>query len=769
MKKVRNSKLLIALLVLTMSVWALAGCGGSGGGDANTEETTAPQETEQQADANMYTASEVTSDLSMADSVKAFYEAVDTKFGYDLAHELAYSEELSDFLGWRSAGSDSEHKTADYLVDKFKEIGIDDVEKIGTECDKFQFNSSSLKLKDTDIELTPASYQVNGTDGDLTAEMVDVGTGFEADYEGKDVEGKIVLAQVDQSNEAWIDGYARMANEKGAAAIVTWANSGYGESSPDTVNVQDVCCEDLIPITAISANEAEKVKKELEAGNTECTLNVDAEMVPDGGTTYNIVGKIPGKSDDQKIIISGHYDKYWYGFQDDGAAIALVFTIAKAMVDSGYQPENDIEFICHGAEEWGVTDSMYDWTTGAWGMAAHKDYGDDTLAMINCELPAFANENGLQIVSVPEYFSLISKLYDSGLIITNGDVAFNKEPVKTTTMEDGISYREFGVPYLLNGFEGSDFMSQNYHTMNDNEDTYDEDTFKTNIDWYGAYAIYIDTEPALELDLVEAANDLETNLNEDYAKEAGADTEAYAEAVEQFKAAGTALNEKIAACNEAYEAAAKDGDKDAMKKAREEGEELNDLSLEAFQKIQDKFLKVDDFTADYGHGIVNNNVETLDGTIAGLKEGVLWAEDDSGSGACDQILNLNSIHEYNYCIFSKDVASHTIHEYTPEYYKDMDQAQWGFKKQVPVCETDGASYDLFHAESMDDIDEDEITGKLTKARTACLDSIHDYCGQEIQDMKKIAKYINDELGDDADDAADDADDANDADDAADND
>lgn len=730
------SKLMLAALVLSMTVWVFAGCGGSSSGEGESE---AP------AEGNTYTAAEVTSDMSMADEVKAFYEAVDTQYGYDLAHELAYSEELSDFLGWRSAGSDSEHKTADYLVDQFKEIGIDDVEKVATDCDKFQFNSSSLKLKGTDIELTPASYQVNGTDGDLTAEMVDVGTGFEADYEGLDVKDKIVLAHVDQSNEAWIDGYARQAHEKGAAAIVTWADSGYGEASPDTVNVQDVCCSDLLPITAISANEAAEVIKALEAGNTECTLNVDAEMVPDGGTTYNVVGKIPGKSDDQKIIISGHYDKYWYGFQDDCAAVALVLTIAKAMKDSGYQPENDIEFICHGAEEWGDTDSMYDWTTGAWGMAAHKDYGDDVLAMINCELPAFRNENGLQIVSVPEFNTLIAKLYDSGLIITNGDVAFTKDPVKTTTMEDGISYREFGVPYLLNGFEGSDFMSQRYHTIADDESTYDEDTFKTNIDWYGAYAIYIDTEPALELDLEQTVNELEANLNSDYAQEAGVDTDAYADAVAKLRTAATSLNEGIRACNEDYEAAAADGDEDAMKKAREIGEDLNELSLEIFQKAQDKFLKVDDFTADYGHPIVNNNVASIDGALEGLENGVIWAEDDSGSGAADQILNLNSIHEYNYCIFSKKVAKHAIYEYTPEYYKDMDQAQWGYHHQVPVCETHGASRAIMHAESVDDLDLEKIKEKLNNARGECIETIGEYCNQEIKDMHKLAHKINKEL------------------------
>jgi len=732
MNKKKWSKFLVAILCLTMSVWALAGCGGSSSGEG-----------EAPADENVYTATEVTSDLSMVDEVKAYYDAVDMDFAYDLTHELAYSEELADFLGWRSAGSDAEHKCADFLEGKMKEIGLQNVEKIGTQCDKFQFNNSSLKIKGTDIELTPASYQVNGTKGDLTAEIVNVGTGFEADYEeAGDVTGKIVLAQVDQSNEAWIDGYAKMAHSKGAAAIVTWANSGYGEAGTDSVNVQDVCCADLLPTTAISADEAKTIIEAIKAGNNECTLNVDAEMVDDGGTTYNVVGMVPGKNHDQKIIVSGHYDKYWYGFQDDCAAIGLVFAVGKAMVDSGYEPENDIYFICHGGEEWGSSDCMYDWTTGAWGMAMHEGYADGVLAMINCELPAFKNENGLQVASVPEFFKMVNNMYDRGLLITTGEAYFTKENVETTTMEDGISYREAGVPYFLNGFEGSNFMVERYHTAYDDETTYDADTFQTNIDWYGAYAIYVDTEPALELDLTATAKELKKEFNADYAAEAGANVDEYMAAIDNLKAAGKSLNAEIKACNEAYEEAAAAEDEDAMTQAREKGVKLNEASLEAFQMAQDDFLNVTDFGAHYGHGPVNNNVEAIDGTLAGLENGVLWSEAEDGSGACEAALNINTVIEYNYCIFSKEVADATTSEYEKSYYKNKDHAQWGWNHQPAIVHTGEASYALFHAEAVDDIDMDAVTKTYKDARTGALDAIADYCTKEVEDMNDIADFIN---------------------------
>ena len=138
-------------------------------------------------------------------------------------------------------------------------------------------------------------------------------------------------------------------------------------------------------------------------------------------------------------------------------------------------------------------------------------------------------------------------------------------------------------------------------------------------------------------------------------------------------------------------------------------------------------------------------MESIDGTLAGLEAGVLWSENEDGSGACEAALNLNQIHEYNYCIFSKKIGKHTNEEYAPEYYKNKDQAQWGYKKQVPVVEVGEASYALFHAESIEDLDVDMVTKAYQKGREDCLKTIADYCEQEVKFMGEITKLVNNSL------------------------
>ncbi len=688
----------------------------------------------------------VDSDLSMADDVQAFADAIDMDYAYELAYELGYNMDLADNeLGWRSSGSDAEHKTADYLMEEMKAIGLVDVEKVGTPVDKFQFNDSSLTIEGTDIDLMPASYQCSGTDADgITAEIVNAKTGAEYDYaEIGDVTGKIVLVQVDQANVSWIDGYIRCAAENGAVAVVSYANSGYGEVSEDSINVQDICCDDIIPTVAISYNQAKEIKKAIKEGHNMATLMVDVEFAKDEGTTYNVVGKIKGKSSDQQIILASHYDKYWYGFQDNCCAVSLTFAVAKAMIESGYQPENDIVVVAHGAEEWGASDTQFDWTIGAWGMIeANPDWATKTICMINTELPGYSmGLDELNIISVPEYQAMASKLVgESGLVVEYGDITLSSEITDVSNMEDGVSYRWHGVPYMLNGGVGGTFGTERYHTQFDDADTYDEDAMKTNIHWYGAFSIYMDKMPAMELDLTATCDDLEENLNDDIAKAAGVDVEAYKAELSKLREAAEGHNAEIAEVNAAYEEAVAAGDEEAIAELREEGKELNETSLEAFKEIQKQYLMADDCNVYLGHGPINTNIELLQGAIQQLDNEVLWGENEDG--ALDIIFNLNAYHDWAYYFFGEDVAYDIVTQYD-ENKVDMSNQYWGTDALYPVIYVGDTSYDLYMADALGETpDYEGAKAVYQKALKEAYADVADYCKQEVAGMKVIADILD---------------------------
>lgn len=570
------------------------------------------------------------------DSIDAYVNEIDMDYAYDFTKTLSTDTSLYDnSLGFRTSGSDAEHRTANYLVKEMKAIGLKNVEKIPVNVDKWQYNDASLTIEGTDIDLMPVSYMVNGTDENgITAQIVDCGTGFAKDYEDKDVEGKIALVGVDQFNESWIGGYIYEAYEHGAKALVTYDLDGYGRFSDDDHQIQDVCAEDIMPTTIITMSEYKQIKKALKQGHDMATLKVDSVMEEGNGTSYDVVGYIPGKSHDQQIIFAGHYDMYFTGFQDDCSAIGTIMSMAKTMIDSGYVPENDIVVVAHGAEEWGATGTEFDWTRGAYELInnVHPEWANKTLALFNFELDAYDDgSDTFMVTCVPEYASLVKSLVDSGAL--DGAVKEYKNGISTktydtTTMEDGVSYRNAGVPYFLNTTDtcsgetkddGEYTWTQlHYHTESDNTDTYSEKVMKANIAVFGSMAIAIDQLPAMSLNMQATIDDLKESFNEDLALEAGVSKKDWDKALAVFEKEVDALNKEGQDINDRYIKAV--NSKSDVTSIQKEGKAYNKKVLDLFKYVQDNFVGIV-FSSDVvmKHVGYQNNIEYMDEIIQDLK------------------------------------------------------------------------------------------------------------------------------------------------------
>ena len=686
---------------------------------------------------------------AQADLVNAYLDAVDERYAYEIAETLAYDPEyLSNSLGFRTAGSDAEHAAAGYIAQQMEAIGLE-VEQVPVTVDRWQFNDASLTLAGTDIDIMPASYATNGTDGDgISAPIVDVGDGTAAAYEGKDVEGKIVLAGVDQWNEAWIDQYMHEADLHGAAAIVTYDTGGYATYSDEMINMQDVCADDVMPCVSISASQYRQLAEAIEAGNDMATLIVDNEMQEKQGTSYNVVGRLKGRSDDQQIIVSGHYDVYFNGFQDDSCAVGLVLAMAKGMVDSGYQPENDILFIAHGAEEWGASGTQFDWTTGAWEMinTAHPEWAGKTIAMINFELPAFYDGMSQgQISCVPEFAALTkSFVEESGLLAEPIDAVYpdgiSSESVDTNTMEDGVSYRASGVPYFVNipgTQEGEDgWIQQRYHTAADDKDTYSAAVMQTNLNTFGALAIYLDQTPALKLDLRAACDDLQEALDTTLAEDAA---QPYLAALEELRSAVQTHQETIDAVNREYQDALAEGaDQQTLDEIRARGRALNSKTLEAFRFVQDHFIGILS-TSDIviKHEAYQDNVELIEDVIDALDQGTLSNEE--GNGALDLAWMINGGTEYGYYSFS--VETNTISKSFLLEESNPDDLFWGTGKGAVLADTYPATVSLLEKAESGDSDFSEEIALYTRELEEQRQLLQEMIRQESSSMRQLSELL----------------------------
>mgnify|MGYP000378035508 FL=1 len=280
---------------------------------------------------------------------------LDVDYSYRLAKRMEVYKS-NPVLGYRTAGSRAEFETGEMLKQEMESIGLSDVSKDAVTVDGWEFKKAVLRFEGQDgreREVQLGAYQTTlVTDGFEECSLMYLGKGTDRDYEGKNAAGKLVLVDINQRDEWWINYPVYEAHLKGARALIAVQSGGYGEIGEEALNAQDIAGPEDAPAFSISERDARELKKLLqEKGELSVFLDADTR-VRRNCTTYNITGRIPGRHPERMVLLSAHYDSYFSGFQDDNTAVAMMLGIARALVASGFQPNNTIVFCAMAAEEW---------------------------------------------------------------------------------------------------------------------------------------------------------------------------------------------------------------------------------------------------------------------------------------------------------------------------------------------------------------------------------------------------------------------------------
>ena len=563
----------------------------------------------------------------------AYLEQVDVDYSYNLARKL---EEIrsNEALGYRTAGSQAELDTGDLLKAEMEAIGLSNVTKDAFTLDTWTFETAQLTYTGADgasytTEL--GGYQTDfQTDGAETFTVIDGGQGTEADLAGLDVTGKLVLIDINQRDNWWINYPAYEAHLNGAAAVLAAQDGGYSEVSPDALNAQDVCGPADAAAVSIARTEAENLRAAMaQAGTNELSVTLEASStVGLDGTSYNIVGTIPGKDPDAMVLMSAHYDSYFTGFQDDNAAIALMIGIAKAIVESGYQPEKTLVFCALAAEEWGVSNTRYDWSTGAYNQIfrVHPEWAGKVVADINFELPAKEDSTADQIRASYELKTFLEDfaptvpavegVYEDGVEII----------VPTQTWSDDFSFSIAGVPSTVNLLQDG-FAQTHYHTQFDNADTYSEAAFRFHHNLYGMLMLEYDHCAVSPLDFSTRLSAFRESMDEERLggvtlSDGSNALEALNAALEEAEAAAQTAWARVQEVNAAYAAALDAGDTEQADALLAESRTLNTQVLEAFRYAEDQFVRLTwEDESIFPHQHSQNNLDALDGAVEALRAG----------------------------------------------------------------------------------------------------------------------------------------------------
>jgi len=265
----------------------------------------------------------------------------------------------------RMRGSTGFRAAAEAIRDRLQAYGLEGVEIIslpadgtifyGTQRSRPGWNARSAELWEGNERIAswadqPLVLAQDSASGRADAELVDIGAGTtDADYQGKDVRGRLVLtsSQPEAVQDLAIGRY-------GAAGIVSWAQNQrtgwYGDDETllrwghlETFSEHPTFAFMVTPARArawqarLRAGQAVRLRAEVDAGR-----EPSAYLIP--------TAIIPGRRRDQEIVFSCHLDHPNPGANDNASGCAGELEVARTLshlVRSGAlpQPERTIRFL----------------------------------------------------------------------------------------------------------------------------------------------------------------------------------------------------------------------------------------------------------------------------------------------------------------------------------------------------------------------------------------------------------------------------------------
>ena len=597
----------------------------------------------------------------------------DTGYSYSLAKRME-KYRTNPVLGYRTAGSRAEFETGEMLVREMESLGLSDVHKDRICVDSWEFEKAVMVFTDSrgrEHRFQLGAYQTDfHTGGFREFSLVYLGKGTAADYGQVDVTGKLVLIDINQRDEWWINFPVYQAWLKGAAALIAVQEQGYGEINDEALNAQDIAGPDYAPAFSMSRADALVLKASMgEDKQVQVRLDASSTVLKDQ-ETYNIIGSIPG-TEEGMILLSAHYDSYFSGFQDDNAAVAMMLGIARAVLRSGYKPRKTLVFCAMAAEEWGVVNSKYDWSAGAYEQVftARPDWAGKVIADLNFELPAHAHGRKDAVRCVYEYADFLEEFITGLLAGFFADQPYPEgvevlSPIQTWS--DDFSMAVGGIPSMVNDFSAGEFMETHYHSQYDNENFYQEPVYRFHHEMYAGLVLAFDRTAAVPMNFARLFEGAAASIDGSVCRGADADLPGLHLVLKQGIQAGEALYSKIREINRAYGRLLDRGEEEKAFLLAAGCRSLNRELLRIFKKEQDYFVRLswhDDVL--FPQQAVQENVRAMDRAIACL-------ENHDLTGALEAVYTIDN-NRYAF-LFEEEVYT-----YFTEYVLNQpaDRLKWG--------------------------------------------------------------------------------------------
>jgi hypothetical protein len=357
------------------------------------------------------------------------------------------------------------------------------------------------------IESTP--------DEGLEAELIYVGGGAAADYEGRDVRGAAVLAEISSGPSR--PEKAHIAADLGAAAVifVTWGHPEYDTIPSGAIkcawgNPTRATMSDIPRIAAMGITRAagDELIEMLAAGPVRARVVAQAtrDWIPMTQPWARL--RAPSNPSGDFLLVGGHYDAWNPGMTDNAAGNALMLELARVFAAPADELTRDIVFAFWNGHEIG------DYEGSTWFADRYWDDLDaHGIAYLNVDSVGFAHSSFYLADSTPE--------------LTRFHQAIERRVLGVETEHRHLGrdnehpFFGLGLPALEGRFHFSEEQIEKWggargswwwHSPDDTLDKIDPDRFEAHARVYASYIWELCTAPVLPFDYRVSAENIRSSL-----------------------------------------------------------------------------------------------------------------------------------------------------------------------------------------------------------------------------------------------------------------
>ena len=274
--------------------------------------------------------------------------------------------EATSTIGHRLTGSNNGSKAEEYTYNKFKEYGFDDVQYQEFEVEAWSRGTIAVTIDGDTVPAVTLGH--SPVSADVSGEIVDFGSGLEADYQANPggAKDKLVLIYIgllegapQGANNLHRSEKTALAIKYGAKGVIIFNQVDGGVLLTGTASVTGELLS--IPAICIGKENGLALKEKLK-GKKKVSAHIVMTNQSGPIKARNVIATIKGSElAEERILIGGHLDSWDLatGAIDNGIGSFGVLDIARAFKANQLRPKRTVQFIMFMGEEQGLLGSTY--------------------------------------------------------------------------------------------------------------------------------------------------------------------------------------------------------------------------------------------------------------------------------------------------------------------------------------------------------------------------------------------------------------------------